>query len=89
MFLFDAMPPNFFGRQKNSQVIITSEKGALQLCSEHTLSPFLRLILECVARPDLCLRRNTTDNLKSNRYLYRKYVLCGFLVPTAFRPQSS
>lgn len=82
--------PQVLCRQKNAPLTVTPEKGALQLCSEHTLRPpGLTLILERVARPDLHLPRTTTNNLRSAGFLCRTYALCGFLVPTAFRPQSS
>ena len=37
----------------------------------------------------LSLNGNTTNNVKRNRFLCREYALCGFLVPTALRAQSS
>lgn len=87
MFLFSCNAPKLC-REKISQVIIMYEKGVLQLCSEHTV-PALGSTLNVLLSLTCTSNENTTNSRKNNRFFCRKCVLCGFLVPAAFRPQSS
>lgn len=52
-------------------------------------SPYLSSALNKLLSLTCTSNGNATNSWKNNRFFCRKCVLCGFLVPAAFRPQSS